>query len=34
MNIHVAPIPKNELAMSGDTQWVRFAVQANQNRQI
>ena len=30
--IHVIPIPKNELAITGDIQWVLFEVQANQNR--
>ena len=34
MNIHVAPMPKNELAMTGEIQWVRLDVHANQNRQI
>lgn len=31
--IHVIPIPKNELAITGEIQCVLFEVQANQNRQ-
>jgi hypothetical protein len=34
MNIQVAPIPKKAEAITGEIQSVRFAVQANQKRQI